>query len=85
LSAARRGYLYFRLDPSATAAQRETVRTEWADLNAVAGKGQVVGFGNWGYIGGFSGHVFVRPLGMKPEDPGLQPKLPAQGSEENEI
>jgi len=54
-SPARRGYLYFRLDPSATAAQRETVRTEWLDLEAVAGKSQAVGFGNWGYIGGFGG------------------------------
>ena len=54
VSAARRGYLYFRLDPSITPAQRETIRTEWADLKAVAGMGQAVGFGNWGYIGGFS-------------------------------
>ena len=53
VSAARRGYLYFRLDPSSTSAQREVVRTEWADLKAVAGTGQAVGFGNWGYIGGF--------------------------------
>jgi hypothetical protein len=29
------------------------VRTEWADLKAVAGTGQAVGFGRWGYIGGF--------------------------------
>jgi len=54
-SAARRGYLYFRLDPGATPAQRDTVRTEWADLKTVAGSSQVVGFGNWGYIGGFGG------------------------------
>jgi hypothetical protein len=54
-SPARRGYLYFRLDPSATSTQRDTVRTEWADLKAVAGTGQAVGFGNWGYIGGFGG------------------------------
>ena len=52
-SVARRGYLYFRLDQSFTPAQREPIRTEWADLKAVAGTGQVVGFGNWGYIGGF--------------------------------
>jgi hypothetical protein len=30
------------------------VRKEWADLEAVAGTGQAVGFGSWGYIGGFS-------------------------------
>ena len=53
VSAARKGYLYFRLDPSSTPELRETVRTEWADLKSVAGTGQVVGFGNWGYIGAF--------------------------------
>jgi hypothetical protein len=31
------------------------VRTEWADLKAVAGTGQAVGFGSWGYIGQFAG------------------------------
>jgi len=52
-----RGYLYFRApSPAALAALRETadnVRREWADLKAVAGTGQVVAFGSWGYIGGF--------------------------------
>jgi hypothetical protein len=52
-SPARRGYLYFRLDPSAAPAQRDAIRTEWADLKSVAGTGQAVGFGNWGYIGAF--------------------------------
>lgn len=54
-SVARKGYMYFRLDPNASAAQQAVVRTEWADLKSVAGKGQVVAFGNWGYIGGFGG------------------------------
>ena len=44
-----RGYLYFRLGgPTDT-----VVKNEWADLKAVAGTGQAVGFGKWGYIGGF--------------------------------
>jgi hypothetical protein len=51
ISAAKRGYLYFRLDGSADA----VVRNEWADLKSVAGTGQAVGFGRWGYIGGFGG------------------------------
>jgi len=58
VSAARRGYLYFRL-PDVTAgmtsmATIDTIRTEWADLKAVAGTGQAVAFGRWGYIAGFA-------------------------------
>ena len=52
VSAARRGYLYFRLSPVVAA---ETIRKEWADLQAVAGTGQAVAFGRWGYIGAFGG------------------------------
>jgi hypothetical protein len=58
VSAPKRGYLYFRLQ---TAAQggidtvTQLVRNEWADLKSVAGTGQAVGFGRWGYIGGFGG------------------------------
>lgn len=33
----------------------EAVRKEWLDLKAVAGTGQAIGFGSWGYIGGFGG------------------------------
>jgi hypothetical protein len=51
VSAAQRGYLYFRLDRS----QVEAIKNEWADLKAVAGTGQAIGFGRWGYIGGFGG------------------------------
>ena len=44
-----RGYLYFKLpDGSARAA----ARTEWMDLKSVAGTGQAIGFGNWGFVGG---------------------------------
>jgi len=52
-----RGYLYFRVpDPSvATSADVELIRREWSDLQSVAGKGTVVAFGRWGYIGSFEG------------------------------
>jgi len=46
-----RGYLYFKLGgPSDT-----VVRNEWNDLKSVAGTGEAVGFGKWGYIGRFGG------------------------------
>src|SRR5688500_8246933 len=48
VSAPKRGYLYFRLGSSADS----LVKNEWADLKSVAGTGQAVGFGRWGYIGG---------------------------------
>ena len=51
-SVARKGYLYFAL-PAGDAAAAATVKKEWLDLKAVAGTGQAVGFGTWGYIGGF--------------------------------
>lgn len=54
VSAAKRGYLYFRLASAyTTPAEMEAAKREWADLKAVAGTGQAVGFGTWGYIGGF--------------------------------
>lgn len=53
LSSAQRGYLYFRLPSSGESV--ETVRKEWADLEAVAGTGQAVGFGGWGHTGFFEG------------------------------
>jgi hypothetical protein len=49
VSAAKRGYLYFRIDPS----QADLIKTEWADLKAVAGTEQAVAFGYWSYIGAF--------------------------------
>jgi hypothetical protein len=47
-----RGYLYFRLPPGG-AREVDAVKLEWADLARVAGTGQAVAFGKWGYIGGF--------------------------------
>jgi hypothetical protein len=38
-----RGYLYFSMNP----AMAEAIRQDWADLEAVAGTGQVVGFGQY--------------------------------------
>jgi len=57
-SAPVRGYLYFAL-PSAASGfggpdAVRTIRREWADLKAIAGTGQAVAFGRWGYIGWFA-------------------------------
>ncbi len=54
-SPVKRGYLYFTVPDASvtTPANVELVRREWADLKAVAGTGQVVAFGRWGYIGRF--------------------------------
>jgi hypothetical protein len=52
VSAAKRGYLYFRLPATFDAG---AIKKEWADLKSVAGTGQAIGFGQWGYIGGFAG------------------------------
>ena len=54
-SAAKRGYMYFRLPAGATPAAIETIKKEWTDLQSVAGTGQAIAFGKWGYIGGFGG------------------------------
>ena len=57
-SPAKRGYLYFKLPDIAlnnsTPREIEATKLEWADLKAVAGTGQAVGFGKWGYISGFN-------------------------------
>jgi hypothetical protein len=54
VSAAKRGYLYFKLPAGATGSTLEAVRREW-DLKSVAGTGQAIAFGRWGYTGGFNG------------------------------
>ncbi|HYN09315.1 MAG TPA: hypothetical protein VES67_18170 [Vicinamibacterales bacterium] len=57
VSTARRGYLYFKLPSIADNASSEreiaATKVEWSDLQAVAGTGQAVGFGEWGYVSGF--------------------------------
>jgi hypothetical protein len=50
----QKGYLYFTIPPTASQAQKETIRKEWADFKAVAGTGQAVAFGNWFYLGPFT-------------------------------
>ena len=58
MSGAERGYLYFRVRSAVegitSPQQIELNRREWADLKSVAGTGQAVAFGRWGYIGEFS-------------------------------
>jgi len=53
-----RGYLYFKapavVPGFVTTSDVATVRREWADLKAVAGTGQAVGFGSWIYVGQFA-------------------------------
>jgi len=50
--------MYFTLpgltQASANPAVRDTIRKEWADLKALAGTNQAIGFGRWGYIAGFA-------------------------------
>jgi hypothetical protein len=57
VSAAKRGYLYFKLPdlvPGFTSqSDIDVIKKEWADLKAVAGTGQAIAFGTWGYIAGF--------------------------------
>jgi hypothetical protein len=57
VSLPRCGYLYLRLLDSSsglnTPATIAASRTEWNDIESVAGTGQAIGFGRWGYIGGF--------------------------------
>jgi hypothetical protein len=51
-----RGYLYFKLPTvfgGYATGDVKIVRREWNDLKAVAGTGQAIAFGAWGYIGQF--------------------------------
>jgi hypothetical protein len=74
LSSAQRGYLYFRLPTFGESV--ETVRNEWADLEAVAGTRQAVGFGTWGYIGRFEG---LRPDARSSMPPYILERRPNGG------
>jgi len=69
----QRGYLYFQLPlpdytlpPATIAAQKEAALKEWADFKAIAGTGQAVAFGRFGYIGAFSDELISRPSGNPP-------------------
>jgi len=51
-SKAARGHLYFSLPLQPTPQETlQVIRREWADLKALAGTGQAVGFGTWRYVG----------------------------------
>lgn len=58
ISSVRRGYLYFKVPDVAagvfTPVDVDLVRREWRDLAAVAGTGQAVAFGRWGFVGNFT-------------------------------
>ena len=69
VSSPKRGYLYFRLGGAADT----LVRNEWADLKSVAGTGQAVGFGRWGYIGRFDG---LHPDAANPKPPYILERAP---------
>jgi len=60
----QRGYLYFSCKPG----KEEVCRKEWADLKAIAGTGQVIGFG-----GRFQTRPRLRKPEDKPEDPDEYP------------
>lgn len=53
-----RGYLYFKL-PEGNA--QAAAKAEWADLKSVAGTGQAIGFGNWGFVGKVQDVDYSRP------------------------
>ncbi len=82
VSAAKRGYLYFRLRsgiPGFTPdRQAEASKKEWADLKAVAGTGQAVGFGSWGYIGSFA---VLEPGGVAAAPSYLYERMPGGGDQ----
>jgi hypothetical protein len=53
ISAVQRGYLYFQMPSGLSTQAADTVKNEWRDFKAVAGTGQAVGFGYWGFVGPF--------------------------------
>ena len=61
-----RGYLYFKLRPG----EEEVCKKEWADLNSVAGKQQIVAFGSRDA----EPQPTIRKSDVKPENPDVYPK-----------
>ena len=80
VSAVKRGYLYFRLPLPGVANARDidAVKKEWADLKAVAGTGQAIGFGSWGYIGSFAG---LQPQARSSMPPYILERAPGGGAQ----
>jgi hypothetical protein len=83
-SSAKRGYLYFRIRsdiPGFTPqAQVDITKKEWGDLKAVAGTGQAIGFGHWGYIAGFSD---LQPDRLASPPSFLYESMPSGGAKAN--
>ena len=71
ISRAARGYMYFKVRsafPGITSdAYADVVKREWNDIKSVAGTGQAIGFGRWGYIAGFSA--------LQPDAPPVAPSF----------
>ena len=82
-SAAKRGYLYFKLP--ADQKDIDNTRREWADLKSVAGTRQAVAFAYWDRVRG-DRLMRIREDGAKPDDPDVYrpqigvTKLPATGA-----
>jgi hypothetical protein len=71
-SSARRGHVHFKLPalvPGFNESTIDAVRREWRDLKAVAGTGQAVAFGRWGYFGPLDGFDLVRAPSQPPAAP----------------
>jgi|SRR5579862_8266465 len=82
ISPVKRGYLYFKIRsdiPAFTSqSQVDATKKEWADLKAVAGTGQAIGFGQWGYIGRFD---VLQPDTIAPRPSFLYENKPSGGAE----
>ena len=82
VSAAKRGYLYFKIkslhEGYTPQAQMDLTKKEWADLKSVAGTGQAVGFGRYGYIGSFG---VLEPGGVAAPPSFLYENRPASGDQ----
>ena len=60
----QKGYLYYKVPDE----KADVARKEWKDLAAIAGTGQVIGFGSR-----FAPKATVRSAGQKPENPDVYP------------
>ena len=82
VSAAKRGYLYFKIKSLhqgfTSQTQMDLTRKEWADLKGVAGTGQAVAFGSYGYIGSFG---VLEPSGVAAPPSFLYENRPAGGDQ----
>jgi hypothetical protein len=63
------GYLYLQLPPRAPESEATRIRREWADLEAIAGTGQAVGFGSW--WGSNESGLRVRRASERPTSPAI--------------